>query len=474
MKKHRRRRTPKRVVLGKIVGLLSSLGAHGFQSTAFAVLSLVLAWLVLTKSLPYALAPSNPETALALNPNNPAALIAKAEKVHAQLLAATAAQTAPQDSDVPAGDTISNSPEADIPEEPRGELDRLRKEVRGLAIKAITNDPLNAEPYRLLAETTGNTSETRKLMQETLKRSRRNLAALLWLLNDSTYHKDFEAALDDADLLLRTNPDLTDSAVSYMAPIVEDADGRSLLVQELAKSPPWRNFFFFTLPLYVKDPNAPFELMIALQERGVPPTNKELAPYLTFLINSNSVEAAYKAWLQFLPKAEHDTLGLLTHPNFERDPTGLVFDWQIARGINAIAEILPLDDQTGRTLHVSFGGGRAQFPEVTQVLRLAPGKYRLEGKFRGSVTAKRGLRWQIRCLSGPPGILGETGMIMGRAEEWRVFSLEAEVPETEDCQGQTLRLFHDSRMASEELISGEAWFAALHLERISEPTMALQ
>ena len=296
----------------------------------------------------------------------------------------------------------------------------------------------------------------------------------MWLLNDRTYNKDYEAALDHADLLLRTNAELTDSVFSYMAPIAEDPDGRSLLVQELAKSPPWRKVFFDALPLYVKDPNAPLELMIALQERGAPPTNKELAPYLTFLINGNSVEAAYKAWLQFLPKAEHDALGLLTHPNFERDPTGLVFDWQIARGINAIAEILPLDDQTGRALHVSFGGGRAQFPEVTQILRLAPGKYRLEGKFRGWITAKRGLRWQIRCLSGSHGILGETGMIMGQAEKWRVFSLEAEVPETEDCHGQTLRLFHDSRMASEELISGEAWFAGLHLERVAEPTMALQ
>ena len=277
--------------------------------------------------------------------------------------------------------------------------DRLRKEVRRLAIRAIANDPLNPEPYRLLAETARNASDTRKLMREAIKRSRRHTAALLWLLNDRTYHKDYEAALDHANLLLRTNEELTESVFSYMAPIAEDPDGRSLLVQELAKAPPWRKAFLDALPLYVKDPNAPLELMIALQERGAPPTNKELAPYLTYLINGNSVEAAYKAWLQFLPKEERDAPGLITHPNFERDPTGLVFDWQIARGINAISEILPLDDHTGRALHVRFGGGRAQFPEVSQVLRLVPGKYRLEGKFRGSITAKRGLRWQIRCLS---------------------------------------------------------------------------
>ena len=470
MKKHRRRKSLKHVALSRVKALVSPLRASPRRFAAFAGVSLVLSWLVLTQSLPYALAPSHPETALALNSNNPVALIAKAESVHAQLLAATAAagQTSPQESDLLAANTIGSSPGAGILREPQEERDRLRKEVRRLAIRAIANDPLNPEPYRLLAETAANASDTRKLMQETLKRSRRHLAALLWLLNDRTYHKDFEAALDYANLLLRTNPEFTESAISYLAPIVEDPDGRSLLVQELAKAPPWRKAFLDALPLYVKDPNAPLELMIALQERGAPPTNKELAPYLTFLINSNAVEAGYKAWLQFLPKEERDAPGLLTHPNFERDPTGLVFDWQIARGINAIAEILPLEDHTGRALHVRFGGGRAQFPEVSQVLRLAPGTYRLEGKFRGSITAKRGLRWQIRCLSGSHAVLGETDMIVGQAEEWRGFLVEAEVPETEDCRGQTLRLFHDSRTPSEQLISGEAWFSGLHLERASE------
>ena len=395
MRKHRRCGSPKRVAWGRIKELLSPLRAAPLQFAVLAGLSLVLSWLVLTKSLPYALALSDPETALALNSNNPAALIAKAEKVHAQFLAAIAGQTPPQESVFPKGNTISYASGTNILGEPQGELDRLRKEVRRLAVRAIINDPLNAEPYRLLAETTDNTSDTRQLMQETLQRSRRNLAALLWLLNDRTDHHDFEAALDHADLLLRTNPELTESAISYMAPIVEDPDGRPLLVQELTKAPPWRKAFFDAIPLHVKDPNAALELMIALQAQGASPTNKELAPYLTFLLNSNSVEAAHKAWLQFLPKAERDPLGLLNNPNFERDPTGLAFDWQIARGINAIAEILPLADQTGRALHVSFGGGRAQFPEVTQVLRLDPGKYRLEGRFRGSITAKRGLRWQF-------------------------------------------------------------------------------
>jgi hypothetical protein len=210
------------------------------------------------------------------------------------------------------------------------------------------------------------------------------------------------------------------------------------------------------------------------KEGGTPPTNKELAPYLNFLISKNMVDAACNAWLQFLPRAELDTLGLLTHPNFEQDPSGLPFDWQIARGHNSVSEFLPLGFEGERAFHVSFGIGRVQFPEVSQIVLLAPGKYRLEGKLRGSIVAKRGLRWQLRCASGARRSLGETEMLLGQSQEWRVFSLEVEIPQAEDCHGQTLRLFHDSRSASEEFISGEVWFTGLQLERVSQSTLASQ
>jgi len=99
------------------------------------------------------------------------------------------------------------------------------------------------------------------------------------------------------------------------------------------------------------------------------------------------------------------------------------------------------------------------------VLVLPPGRYRLAGKIRGTIQAKRGLRWQLTCSSAPQTVLGESDMLMGESEQWRLFTLEAKVPQDKNCAGQVLRLFHDSRSASEELITGEVWFGDLHLER---------
>ena len=56
-------------------------------------------------------------------------------------------------------------------------------------------------------------------------------------------------------------------------------------------------------------------------------------------------------------------------------------------------------------------------------------------------------------------------MLVGESEEWRVFTLEADVPQSAECVGQVLRLFHESRSASEEYLSGEAWFGGMRLER---------
>ncbi len=102
---------------------------------------------------------------------------------------------------------------------------------------------------------------------------------------------------------------------------------------------------------------------------------------------------------------------------------------------------------------------------MRQVLVLPPGHYRLSGQLRGSIAGKRGLRWQLRCNSQVWNVLGETEMLIGESEEWRMFTLEADVPQSAECIGQVLALYHDARSASEEYLRGEAWFGGLHLER---------
>ncbi len=370
--------------------------------------------------------------------------------------------------------TLSGLPEAKVAEgdqEDLGKRESLREQIRKLALEAIANDPLNAKAFRLLAEVTGGNDQVRLLMQQSLERSKRESVAALWLLNDSFYHKDYKSALRYSDLLLRTRRELAGYVFSYLAFIAEAPEGRDLLIKILSSGPEWRRQFFEVLPSKSKSVDTPLALMTALQSSGDPISNWELAPYLRLLIATKRVELAYNAWLQFLPQPQLETLGLLTNASFQNTPSGLPFDWRIKNGVNAIAEIVPSGEGSAQqVLHISFSDGRVEFPEVSQIVVLGPGRYRLEGKLRGSILGKRGLRWQIHCAAGAQSVLAETDMLLGQSQQWRIFTLEAEVPQLEECRGQTLRLFHDSRSASEELLSGEVWFSDLRLERIPAVT----
>jgi hypothetical protein len=463
---------------------LRELQAHPLRAGGVGLLFLALLWLVLTTSLPAALAPTNPDLALAFNARTPAALVAKAEALRSELLALVdgpgepapdAARGAGQKgSRRPAGspqDLIAQLPEADVPPDSTGAIAEqrrvLRRSIGELARRVVAADPLNATGFRLLAEVTDDPEEERRLMQAAVMRSRRETAALFRLLNDSFLRKEHAATLDYADVLLRTRSELTNFVMAYLGPMAEDEDGRALLLARLAQAPKWRDAFFEALPRHVRMADTPLALMVALRNDGQPVPR--LDSYLRFLVQRDLVDFAYNAWLRLLPAEQLEQIGFLTNPSFEDDPSGVPFDWQIARGRNAVLEFARLRELGGqRALHIAFGNGRVGFPVLSQVLVLPPGRYRLGGTLRGSIIGERGLRWRVACLSPPSKVLAETEMLLGQSQRWREFSLDVEVPESPSCRGQELRLYHDARTPSEELVSGEVWFDDLKLRRADD------
>ena len=437
----------------------TGLRAQPFRAGLLGFLMCSAIWAILTRSLPYALAPTQPDLALTLNSANPVALISKAESLRKKLAALI-----PQ---VEHGHTAGEEKAGARDDDLIRTREVLRGEIRDLALRAISSDPLNARAFRLLAEMSDRVDQIRMLLADAFKRSRHESVAAFWLLSDSFYKHDYKATLYYADSLLRTRPQLETLVFDYLFAIAEDVNGRELLAIQLGAYPPWRTRFLEAIPPKAKEAETPFALISALQGLGKPVTQKEIEPYLNFLISVDKVELAYNAWLQFLPKTDLDDIGLLTNASLERKPSGLPFDWQFAKGDNAIAEIIPSEEHyTGHVLHITFGDGRIQFPEVSQTILLKPGRYHLEGKLRGAIDGKRGLRWRFQCLSGSRRLLSETEMLLGQFQQWRIFKLEAVVPDLKECRGQVLQLFHNSRSASERFLSGEVWFRDLRLEHV--------
>jgi hypothetical protein len=361
-------------------------------------------------------------------------------------------------------------PLKEVEEVEREERRVLRDRILQLASRALVNAPLNARAVRLIAEVTEGKAPTRYLMEQAVRRSRRESAAVFWLMNDSFERSDFTDVVIRGDILMRTRPQLATDIMDYFGRIVGDAQARELLVSMLAARPKWRGTFFNAVPKTARDDDALLELLVNLKDAGSPASPQEMEPFIDGLVAKHRIDMAYNAWLQLLPPDQLTSMTLMHGEGFTENPSGLPFDWTIHHGQNSMVDFVSLaPDSPERALRFRFGTGRAKFPETSQIVMLPPGGYRLEGAVQGLLAARRGLKWELRCRGGKTP-LGETEMLYGSPKSWQSFALELEVPDSQDCRAQTLRVYHPARSASEELMSGEIAFRGVRLARIKAPS----
>jgi hypothetical protein len=443
------------------------------QRVILLVAGTSLLWLVATVSLPAALAELSPDTALWLKPSHSRALLNKAEQ-NRRLLLDALKDTEEIARAVALDFTQSGPPVAlDVQAARATQIEARRSEIRTSALLVLRQEPLNARALSLLGEVADNSTEARTFMEAAVKRSRGETRAVAWLLNDSFQRKDFVATIRFADILMRTSPRLRTLATAFLASTGSDELGRQALAAHLMDpaNAGVRKMFFQLLPKHVSAPTTAHAIMTALKALGGPPSAAEIKPYLDDLIAKKDIDAAYFAWLDFLPADELSTVSFINNASFEQELSGLPFDWRVASPLNASIDFVPPAPQkSGRAIVIRFGSGRVRFPTVSQFTMLPSGRYRLSVKHRGDVSAKRGLRWRIRCFGKPHPPIGETDMILGQQPNWHTVEVDFEVPATPECRAQQVALIHDARSASEELISGEAWFDDLAIETAPAPS----
>jgi len=404
---------------------------------ALAIAILILFWLILTRTFGAYIASTAPQVASRLPLHSAAAELALAnailkfdEKNHEPL-----------------------SPERKI-------------RLRNLAINALRSEPLDShglEILGLLAITEHHSALADRLMSEVATRTRRKPFALYWLLKRKREIHQYREAVSYADSLLRIRPQSISLVISELATMSEMAGAQTAVEQRLSENPPWRAAFFTYLKGHIRNPRTPLRLLLGLKHTPYPPTTAEIRPYLDLLIKNKLYKLAYYSWLQFLTPPALGEARLVYNGNFEIPPSHLPFDWNIQSSANADIEITPRDDEpTENALAIRLGRGRIDFPHVSQMLLLDPGNYTLSGLFKGKIDGARGLRWKIQCIEQPTRN-NQTKMFIGTAAQWSAFTTDISIPA--GCEAQFLKLFLDSRFASETMISGSAWFANLVIAR---------
>jgi hypothetical protein len=209
-------------------------------------------------------------------------------------------------------------------------------------------------------------------------------------------------------------------------------------------------------------------LLSVKQNGSAPPSAGELSPYVDFLIKRSFYDLAYYTWLQFLPEEQLSQAGHLFNGSFELEPSGAPFDWRFSQDTGATTKIASRpDDVAKHALFMQFGPGRAEFHGVRQLLMLPPGSYILKGQYQLDLISPRGLQWRISCVKATEP-LAESVLYNGTAAEWTEFGVNFSVPE-KNCPAQNLELVSGARSASEQFITGTAWFDDLVISSADPP-----
>ncbi len=415
--------------------------SNWLRPASFAILGLVLVWLIVSRSFVAYLAATAPEAALLLRPGDPTALVVLADQEF----------------------NASDKDKREKPEKSSAAARSLSR-LQELVETALAADPLNARAYRLLgqlAEAEGDASRTAKLMQTAARLSLNETIAVEWMMRKSFANEDYPATAFYADALLRTRPQLMDYASPILGRMAENKDAKREIEKLLAANPPWRSRFLAALGNAIADARTPLQLFLALKDTSTPPAPADLHAYVAFLIQHKLYEFAYYVWLEFLPPEQLESAGFLFNGGFESTPSGSPFDWKLPQGKGVIVDIARRPEAgDNRALLLEFGQERVDFQGVTQTTVLPPGAYRFKGYFKGEIIGPRGMQWSISCLGGAS--IGASQMFLGTYPVWRNFAFDLVVPSA-GCRAQSAKLALAARSASEQMVSGSIWFDELSI-----------
>lgn len=413
------------------------------RAVLLTAVCILLLGLILRHGLVAYLAERDPEWALSIRANAPAAIVALADR-------------------------RLNSPEFLS----AGEATRqsVARSLEPLLKKAILEDPLNPRAFRLLgqiADVQKHPDAAELMMREATRLSISQSRAAFWLMRRNFERRNYSAAAYYADAALRSQPQLMKDVIPVLGVMAGQEQARPFVVQLLVAAPAWRSTFFAMINEAITDARTPFNLMIAMKDQGYAPTAEEVRFFLDFLVKQKLYPYAYEVWLEFLSPEEQKDAGFLFNGGFESKPSGVPFDWAIRTRGDVDADIVKDPDADGKpTLRIDMGPGRTENLDVSQMVVLAPGAYRFKGMLRGNVVGPRGPKWLVTCAgtSPRPISLGESKMAVGDFPEPRSFEFAFSVPEV-GCQAQIAKLTLAARSASEQLASGIIYYSDVAIVR---------
>lgn len=204
--------------------------------------------------------------------------------------------------------------------------DHIGPKASEFARKAFIAEPITPEAVAVLAFG-GTDQEKRKLMNEALFLSRRQLLVTAWMIADSGARDDMLALLKHYDSVLRSSRSAASAIIPVMAKVLADESSIAPYTSLLKKQPPWAYQFWGAV---VRTPEAVGNA--ASLRQALYKTNEDDALYqdaalIRALISNQQFEIAEA--LYYLLADQKEPGSLLKNGSFDMEPEYYPIDWQL-------------------------------------------------------------------------------------------------------------------------------------------------
>lgn len=375
-----------------------------------------------------AIAVEDPIRALRRIPDNPAALLAEAER------------------ELAAGDAVAAAATA------------------GRLAQAA---PLEGGAWRILGQVeaaAGNPARARELFAKAVALSPRDVTARAWLADDLLVQGKYADALVHIDRIMTTSPRSQPALLGALAQLSANPAFLEALTPLLARRPGWRAAYLRELQRSAA-PDVTALVMAALaRDGGLDPA--EDARWIDDLMRRGQWGQAYAHWAGTL--AADAVLSPVFNDGFDTVPSGTGFDWRTQRipGQTVTFES-GVPGASGRAAALEFRGRPAPRIGLEQALLLAPGSYELQARVRAeNLRSDGGLEWVVACADGRR-ILGRSPPIAG-SFGWKTVAMQVEIPP--DCPGQWLRLRNPAPTERLRWTEGRLWVDHVRIAPLQEAT----
>jgi hypothetical protein len=190
--------------------------------------------------------------------------------------------------------------------------------------------------------------------------------------------------------------------------------------------------------------------------------------YVRALLAQNEFRQARQVWLYHHSSTNTDAgnAGDIFNAGFERQPAKSVLDWSIEplEGVNVNRDN-EVRHSGAWSLHVRFtGSGNVHFRNVSQMLALDPGSYRLSAHVRTQgITTDKGVGLRVVQHDSADTVYARTPAVVGTSE-WA--NVEATFSVSGSHGPLRLEISREPSLRIDNRIKGDAWIDSVRIEKL--------